>query len=68
MTETWILIALWLAFGATHIGLSSVRFRPRLHAALGERSFLGVYSLIAFATFVPVVWYYFAHKHAGPLL
>ena len=68
MTETWILIALWLAFAATHIGLSSVRFRPRLHAALGERGFLGVYSLIALATFVPIVWYYFAHKHAGPLL
>ncbi len=68
MTETWILVGLWIAFAATHMGLSSVALRPRLQAALGERGFLGLYSVVALAIFVPLVWYYFAHKHAGPLL
>ncbi len=68
MGEAGVLIALWLAFAATHMGLSSVRLRPRLHQRLGERGFIGLYSLVAFAVFVPLVWYYFAHKHAGPLL
>lgn len=60
--------ALWLAFGATHMILSSVRLRPKLVAALGEPAFLGVYSLVALATFVPMVWIYFGSKHAGPHL
>lgn len=60
--------ALWLLFGASHTLLSSVALRPRLVAALGEGPFLGVYSLVAFATFVPLVWLYFANKHAGPHL
>lgn len=59
---------LWLLFGGTHMLLSSVRLRPRLVGALGERAFLGVYSLVAFAAFVPLVWLYFANKHEGPHL
>ena len=58
----------WLVFAVTHMGLSSAPVRSRLIAALGERAFLGVYSLAAFATFVPLVWLYFAHKHEGSLL
>ena len=34
--------------------------RGRLVAALGERGFLGVYSLVAFATFIPLVGSYFS--------
>jgi uncharacterized membrane protein len=58
----------WLAFAVTHMGLSSTPVRTRLSAALGERVFLGIYSLVAFATFVPLVWLYFGHKHEGELL
>ena len=58
----------WLAFAATHMGLSSAPVRTRLVASLGERGFLGVYSLVAFATFIPLVSTYFAHKHEGPFL
>lgn len=58
----------WLAFAATHVGLSSARVRARLVAALGQTGFLAVYSLLAFATFVPLVRSYFAHKHTGPFL
>jgi uncharacterized membrane protein len=59
---------LWFAFGATHIVLSSLKLRPRLVAALGEPGFMGVYSLVALATFVPMVTIYFRNKHSGPLL
>ena len=67
MEALWI-AAFWLLFAATHIGLSSQRLRPRLVARLGERGFQGVYSLVALATFVPLVSSYYAHKHAGPYL
>jgi len=62
------IVAWWLAFTVTHMGLSSIRVRGRLVAALGERGFLGLYSLVAFATFVPLVGFYFSHKHEGPFL
>lgn len=68
MEATAWIIGLWLAFGATHAGLSSLAWRPRLVARLGERGFLGVYSALAFATFVPLCWVYVASRHAGPLL
>jgi len=60
--------AFWLLFGATHMALSSLRWRPRLVAALGERAYQGVFSLVAFATFVPLVWLYMQNRHRGPLL
>jgi uncharacterized membrane protein len=63
----WIAL-LWVAFAATHMGFSSVRWRPRLVARLGERGYQGLFSLVAVAIFVPLVWAYFAHKHAGALL
>ncbi len=62
------IVACWLAFSVTHMGLSSLRVRARLVAALGERGFLGVYTLVALATFVPLVGFYFSHKHEGPFL
>jgi uncharacterized membrane protein len=61
-------VGLWLGFAATHMLLSSVRLRPRLVAALGAGPFLGLYSVVALALFVPLVWTYSVHKHAGPLL
>jgi uncharacterized membrane protein len=62
------IVALWIAFAATHMGLSSLSLRPRLLERLGERGFQGVYSLVALALFVPLVWVYASHKHAGPEL
>ena len=63
-----VIAALWVAFGGTHMLLSSMRFRPRLVQAWGGARFQGIYSLIALAIFVPLVWVYFTHKHTGPLL
>jgi len=63
----WILL-LWVGFTATHLGLASVRVEPALRRRLGEPAFLGLYSLVALAFFVPLVWIYFTHRHAGPWL
>ena len=68
MKESFIVLLWWLLFGGSHIALSSPRLRPRLVARLGERPFQGFYSLVAFATLVPLFGYYFRHKHAGPQL
>jgi uncharacterized membrane protein len=69
MTNALLLAVLWVAFGASHMALSSQRLRPRIVAALGdERRFQGLYSLIALAIFVPLVTIYFRHKHEGPYL
>jgi len=68
MDSALLLVTLWLVFAATHMGMSSLRLRPRLVAALGERGFQGAYSGVALAIFVPLVWVYFANKHAGPHL
>lgn len=58
----------WLLFGGTHILFSSSSVRPQLIARLGYRPFLGVYSVVAIATFLPLVIFYAHHKHAGPQL
>jgi uncharacterized membrane protein len=67
MAAVWI-AALWIAFAATHMGMSSLRYRPRLVAALGQLGFQAVYSLVALAIFVPLVWVYFENQHSGPYL
>lgn len=59
---------LWAAFTATHLGLASVRVEPRLRAKLGDGPFLGLYSLVALAIFVPLMRLYFTHRHAGEWL
>jgi uncharacterized membrane protein len=65
----WLAVALlWALFAATHMSLSSQRLRPRLADTFGERGFLGVYSGVAFAAFVPLVWFYVTHRHQGALL
>ncbi len=68
-SSTTLTILLWTAaFAASHIGLSSMRVRPRLVALLGERAYLGVYSVISFATFVPLVRAWLGGIHTGPML
>ena len=68
MSPALEILLLWLAFSATHIGLSSQRVRPRLVGLLGELPFQGLYSLVALALFIPLVGSYFESKHAGPWL
>ena len=68
MVVTVVILLLWLGFAATHIGLSTRPLRERLVVRLGENPFRGIYSVISFAFFVPLIWVYFTHKHAGPRL
>lgn len=68
MTTTWSIVFWIAAFAATHMGLSSLRVRPRLVAALGEVPYLGLYSVVSFATFVPLVTAWMGGIHGGPLL
>jgi uncharacterized membrane protein len=36
--------------------------------AVGSQGFLGIYSLVAFATLGPLIYEFAYHKHAGPML
>ena len=63
------LIGFWAAlFLMTHLGISSAAIRPRLVGAIGEQPYRGIYSLVSFATFVPLVVVFARHKHAGAML
>ena len=59
---------LWLAFAGTHLVLASRRVEPALVARLGRQGYLGFYSLVALATFVPLCFVYFTNRHAGEWL
>ena len=62
------IVLLWVAFAATHMGMSSLQLRPKLDGVLGEAGFAGVYSIVALVIFVPLVSIYWGHKHEGEML
>jgi len=68
MSPTTRILLFWLAFGGSHLVLSSLPVRERIIGRIGEGAFRGLYSLVAFGFFIPLVWTYFASKHAGPQL
>jgi len=68
MQATLIVLLLWIGFAGGHLLLSSLTVRHTLVARLGEQRFRGLYSLVAFAFFIPLVWVYSAHRHSGPWL
>jgi len=68
MSPTLSIVLLWLAFTGTHLGLASVRVEPKLRAKLGDAAFLGLYSVVALALFIPLMTIYFGNRHAGPWL
>jgi uncharacterized membrane protein len=53
-----LMVLAGLLFLGTHLGISSTSLRGVLVARLGERGYLGVYSLIAFATLGLMIWLY----------
>ena len=65
MWETFVILFWWGLFGGTHMVMSSSSVRPQLIAKFGERTFQGIYSLVALVTFIALVVYYGNHKHAG---
>ena len=68
MSATLWIAFWWGAFAGTHMVLSSLPVRTRLIAGLGEKGFVGLYSLLAFATFIPLVWVYLGSRHAGAMV
>jgi uncharacterized membrane protein len=55
----------WGMFAGSHMVLSSLPVRGKLIARLGEKTFVGLYSLVAFATFIPLAWVYLGNRHGG---
>lgn len=47
-----------LLFVGSHLGLSSTGIRARVTGVVGERGFLGLYSLVALATLSYLIWLY----------
>jgi len=67
--EPVLVIGFWaVMFVGTHLLISSARVRPALVAAIGEQAYRGIYSVAAFATFIPLIIVFARHKHAGPML
>lgn len=62
------LAAWWVAFGGTHVLLSSVPLRTRLIRGLGLAGFKALYSVVALATFVPLVVTAWNNRHEGALI
>ncbi|MDH3391963.1 MAG: NnrU family protein [Desulfobulbaceae bacterium] len=58
----------WLMFGGSHIIGSSIPVRTFFIRRLGILVFKVLYSLVAIATFIPLCYVYFTHRHAGFLL
>ncbi|HSE00340.1 MAG TPA: NnrU family protein [Burkholderiales bacterium] len=68
MSAAYWIVFWWLVFAGSHMVLSSLPLRGQLIARLGEKGFVGLYSLIAFATFIPLVWVYFGNRHTGGVI
>jgi len=56
------LVLAGIAFVATHLGISSTPLRATLVQRIGDRAYLGVYSLLAAVT---LVWLVVAYNHAS---
>ena len=67
-SATLSIIAPWALFLGTHMGLSSLRLRPKLVSLLGAGGFTAGYSIVALATFIPLVLVYGQNKHVGAYL
>jgi len=68
MSPTLRIVLLWVGFAGSHMLLSSLPVRRAIIARTGEDAFRGLYSLISFVFFIPLVWIYFGNKHTGPAL
>ena len=63
-----LLILLSVLFFVTHLGMSHDPYRARLIEKLGEKPFMGVYSLVSFVTFGGAIWVFVGHRGMGPEL
>ena len=56
---------LWLMFAGTHILGSGIPVRTGVIRRIGTLGYKAFYSLVALATFIPLCYFFFTHKHAG---
>lgn len=68
MTTATVIVLWTAAFAATHIGLSSLKIRSRLVGTIGLAGYVGLYSLVSLATFVPLVMAWLEGIHGGGML
>jgi uncharacterized membrane protein len=54
----WLMLCVGVLFVGAHLGVSSSGLRTRLVTALGERGYLGIFSLLALATLALLIWTY----------
>ena len=54
----WQILFAGCLFVGAHLGVSSTPLRGRLVSAVGERGYLGIYSLLALTTLVYLIWMY----------
>jgi uncharacterized membrane protein len=63
------IIGFWATlFVVSHLIISASPIRPVLVRRIGEQPYRGLYSMVAFGTFIPLVIAFARHKHAGPML
>ncbi len=62
------LVIWWVLFGGTHVLGSAPPVRARLIRTLGLRGFKAVYSLVALATFAPLITIAWQNRHEGALI
>lgn len=55
MSELWVAVLIWLV---THLGISSTPLRGILIRSIGQNAYLGLYSLLAAASLVYLIWIY----------
>ena len=65
MKPALVVAALWMLFGATHIGFTTARIRAWMVSRLGELGFTLAYSALALTTFALVIVYYSRHQYEG---
>ncbi len=68
MKSEFQILVWWLLFGGTHILGSAVPARTFFIRKLTLYGFKGLYSLVSFATFIPLVVVYARNKHAGAMV
>jgi uncharacterized membrane protein len=54
----WQILFAGVLFVGAHLGVSSTPLRAKLVGAVGERGYLGIYSLLALATIGYLIWLY----------
>jgi uncharacterized membrane protein len=65
MSDTLVIVLLWVLFGGSHILLAAEGVKRALIRRLGEGPPKGIYALVSLVSLVALFWYYFTHKHAG---